>query len=70
MINFKLTSKAMPKIKFAYLITHYVSSKQSTIYLEGHHYIIINPPTLSGDYLLSVRTYKDGRRNVIVGELQ
>lgn len=70
MINFKLASSNMHLIKYAYLTTRYLQAGQSTVYLEGQPFIIINPTTLSGDYLISVRGYKDGRRNVVVGDLQ
>lgn len=70
MITFKLTSKAMAEIKYAYLTTRYLRAGQTTIILDGQPFIIIKPTTQSGDYLISVRVYKDGRRNAVVGDLQ
>ncbi len=70
MITFKLTSANMRHIKYAYLTTHYLRAGQTTLILDGQSFIIIKPTTLSGDYLISVRVYRDGRRNVVVGDLQ
>lgn len=70
MITFKLTSSSMQQIKYAYLTTHYLRAGQTTLILDGQPFIIIKPTTLSGDYLISVRVYRDGRRNAVVGDLQ
>lgn len=70
MITFKLTSANMHLIKYAYLTTHYLRAGQTTLILDGQPFIIIKPTTLSGDYLISVRVYKDGRRNAVVGDIQ
>lgn len=69
MLSFNLSSKDFKAIRYCYLKDSHLLAGQTAIRLkEGRPFIIINPPTKTGYYKLSIRELKDGRRLAIVGD--
>lgn len=69
MISFKINSKLMSQIKYAFIKSTELSANQKLIYNDGKPYIICNPPINKGTYLISFRAYKDGRHNCIIAPM-